>query len=119
MKPKYYTSKEGESKKIEGEGHACVTRLEIVPSGRVVRLNQPSLRIRPLTLPLCIRPPSRSRAVLICGMRRCRPSGIPSVTLDGNGTCAWPSMRLWLLALPHDFVAIFGAGIRAERARAE
>jgi hypothetical protein len=91
----------------------------------------------PLTPPLCVRPPSRPRAMLICGIRRDVSSSAPAspsaaVTLwfwrgddDGNGNetegdnagarASFPCfLRLFALLLEDDFVlAIGGAGTGA------
>ena len=83
---------------------------EIVPI-EVVGLSRPGFRRNmPSTPPFCMRPPSRLRAVLICGTRRGLSSCAPSATLDGNSTCARASLCFLLLALLDDFVLAIGGG---------
>ncbi|KAF8266376.1 hypothetical protein EI94DRAFT_197341 [Lactarius quietus] len=87
--------------------------LEIVTIEEVVRLSRPLLRRNNvLKTPALRPPPSRPRAVLICGTRRGRSSDAPSNAFDGSGTCArfFFPLRLFVLLDNLRFAMIDGGG---------
>jgi hypothetical protein len=79
-------------------------RLDFFPSGSSGSAGPGSGAMTPSTPPLGVRPPSCPRAVVICGTRPGRSSGVPPPTLDKNKTSEGDSSPLRLLALLDDMV---------------